>query len=197
MPSVQPYDALMLAILAIATLMGAWKGMAWQVASLVSVGLSYTMALQFGGQVAPYFGDQAPFNRFAGMLAVYVGTSLAVWLFFRLVAGTIERVKLKDFDRQLGALFGAAKGVLICVVVTFFAVTLSSTGRDAVLQSQSGHYIAQLIQTARPVLPTEVRDAIGPYLNRLDEELQQPPGYSTPDTADSETAAPWDNYFNR
>jgi hypothetical protein len=55
------------------------------------------------------------------MLALYLATSLAVWLLFRLVAGIIDKVKLKDFDRQVGALIGVAKGVLLCLVITFFA----------------------------------------------------------------------------
>ena len=38
---------------------------------------------------------------------------------------TIDRLKLKEFDRQIGAIFGLAKGVLWCAVITFFTVTLS------------------------------------------------------------------------
>ena len=58
---------------------------------------------------------------------------MAIWLVFRLVSGLIDRVRLKEFDRQMGALFGAAKGVLLCVAITFFAVTLSTQARTAVL----------------------------------------------------------------
>ncbi len=44
------------------------------------------------------------------MLVLYILTSLAIWLLFRMVSGIIDRVKLKEFDRQMGALFGLAKG---------------------------------------------------------------------------------------
>ena len=37
--------------------------------------------------------------------------------------GAIDRVKLNEFDRQMGALVGFAKGVLLCIAITFFAVT--------------------------------------------------------------------------
>ena len=70
------------------------------------------------------------------MLVLYVVTAGAIWLLFRLVSGIIDRLKLKEFDRQLGALFGLAKGVLYCVIITFFAVTLSEPARQAVLQSR-------------------------------------------------------------
>jgi hypothetical protein len=69
---------------------------------------------------------------------LYVATALAIWLLFRLVSGAIDRVKLKEFDRQLGVVFGLAKGILYCVIITFFAVTLSETARQTVLQSRSG-----------------------------------------------------------
>ena len=56
------------------------------------------------------------------MLILFLGTGLVVWIGFNLVSEMIERVKLKEFDRQLGALFGAAKGVLLCVLITLFSV---------------------------------------------------------------------------
>ena len=51
---------------------GFWKGMAWQIASLASLVVSYFAALRFSEQLAPMFGDQAPLNRFVAMLAIYI-----------------------------------------------------------------------------------------------------------------------------
>jgi membrane protein required for colicin V production len=167
----ETYDIVMLAVLGMATILGAWKGMAWQVASLASLVLSYFAALRFSPLVAPYLHVAEPTNRFVAMLIVYLVTGAAIWLAFRLVAGAIDRVKLREFDRQVGGLFGAAKGVLWCVVITFFAVTMSPTAREMVLRSRSGYYIALLIDRAEPVMPSEVRDVLHPYLERLDHEL--------------------------
>ena len=87
------------------------------------------------------------------------------------MAGVIDRVKLKEFDRQMGALFGLAKGVLFCVVITFFAVTLSENLRQTVLGSFSGRAIAVLIKNATPVLPQEVTGVLGKYIEELDRRL--------------------------
>jgi membrane protein required for colicin V production len=165
------YDICMLGVLVGAGVLGAWKGMAWQVASAASLLLSYAVALRFSEQLAPRFGQQAPLNRFIAMFVLYAGTSIAIWLAFRIVAGFINRVKLKEFDRQLGALFGVAKGVLLCVAITFFAVTLSAKARALVLQSRSGHYIAVLLDRAGPVMPRELHEVLDPYLNKLEQEL--------------------------
>lgn len=167
----QPYDIVMIVVLVSATLFGAWKGMAWQIASLASLVASYVVALRFGAELAPVFGDQEPWNRFIAMFVLYAGTSLVIWLAFRLVAGLIDRIRLKDFDRQIGGLFGLAKGILLCLVITFFAVTLSTQARGLVLQSRSGVYISQLIDRATPLIPTELHDVLQPYLQEFDEGL--------------------------
>lgn len=170
-----PYDVVMLVILAVATFFGLWKGLAWQVASVASFVLSYFVAVQGSSSLAPLLPLQAPWNHLAAMLILFTATSAAVWLAFRLVAGVIDKIQLKAFDRQLGALLGLFKGVLICLVITFFAVTLSEDLRQEVLRARSGYYIALLIDRIKPVLPAEVRDLVGQYIEELDRKLQQPP----------------------
>ena len=170
------YDICMLTVLAAAMVFGAWKGMAWQIASTASLVVSYAVALHFSPSIAHYFGDQQPLNRFIAMFVLYVGTSIAVWLAFRVVRNFIDRVRLREFDRQMGALFGLAKGILLCVAITFFAVTLSSRARGMVLDSRSGHYIAVLLDRAHTVMPQELHDVLGPYLHKLGEELEGEPG---------------------
>jgi membrane protein required for colicin V production len=168
---IQGYDLLMLVILVMAGVFGAWKGLAWQVASIASLVISCIVAVRFSAQVAPYIYGQAPWNRFLAMLILFMVTSLAVWLLFRFVAGFIDRLKLKEFDRQMGALFGVAKGVLFCLVITFFAVTLAEGSRQAVLNSHSGKFTAKVLQKATPVMPQEVRDVLGKYIDDFERKL--------------------------
>lgn len=167
----QPYDLLMVLVLVGATVFGAWKGLAWQVASVGSIVLSYFVALNFSDSLAPYLSDQAPWNKFLAMAILYMGATLLVWAAFRTVKNAIERVQLKEFDRQIGGVVGAGKGVLLCVAITFFAVTLAQDTRELVLASKSGHYIAQFLQKADPIMPQEVHHVLDPYLNRLEKEL--------------------------
>jgi membrane protein required for colicin V production len=178
------YDIIMLVVLVGTTLFGAWKGVAWQLASLTSLVASYFVALRFSETLAPYFGAQAPLNRFGAMLALYAVTSLVIWLAFRVVSGWLNRLRLRDFDRQLGALFGAAKGVLFCIGITFFAVTLSQPARDTILRSRSGYYIAIFLNQADSVMPKELHEVLNPYLDRLERELE-PAGGPTHHTATS------------
>ncbi|MEX0611394.1 MAG: CvpA family protein [Pirellulales bacterium] len=178
--AMQTYDLLMLSVLAATTLFGFWKGMAWQIASLASLVVSYVAALRFSEHLAPTFGEHAPWNRFVAMLVIYIATSFIIWTLFRLVSGAIDRVRLESFDRQLGAMFGLAKGVLLCVAITFFAVTLlPPTQGEAIVASQSGRYIVALLDKSHSVFPPEIHDVVDPYLNRIEQRLNpdfQPQG---------------------
>ncbi len=168
----QTYDALMILVLVAATVFGFWKGMAWQLASLASLIASYFISLKFSPQLAPYFGQQAPLNRFSAQLAIYVASSFVIWMLFRLVSGAIDKVKLESFDKQLGAMFGFAKGVLLCVAITFFAVTLAPQPQgQAIVASQSGRSIVMLLNKADAICPPELHQVVGPYLNTIQEKL--------------------------
>jgi membrane protein required for colicin V production len=169
----QTYDLLMLLVLVATTMFGFWKGMAWQIASLASLIVSYFAALRFSAQLAPTFGDHAPWNRFVAMLVIYIVTSFLIWTMFRLVSGAIDKVRLESFDRQLGAMFGLAKGVLLCVAITFFAVTLLPPAQgEAIVASQSGRYIVALLDKSHTVFPPEVHQVVDPYINRIEERLK-------------------------
>lgn len=172
----QTYDMLMLVVLVGTTLFGFWKGMAWQIASLASLVVSYYAALRFSTQLAPIFGEHAPLNRFVAMLAIYVATSFVIWMVFRLVSQIIDRVKLESFDRQLGAMLGLAKGVLLCVAITFFAVTLLPPSQgEAIVSTKSGRYIVALLNKTHSVVPPELHEVIDPYLNGIEERLGSQP----------------------
>jgi len=172
--TIQPYDFFILAVLVLAASLGAWKGAAWQVASLASLIVSFMVAVHASSPLAPLISKHEPWNRFIAMLILFLLTSAAIWLLFRLVAKVLDRMRLKEFDRQVGALLGLAKGVLLCLVITFFVVALSEPARQSILRSYSGHYMTLLIQKADGVMPAEVRAVVGKYTDQLKDELNRP-----------------------
>ena len=178
----QAYDLIMIIVLAMATIFGAIKGFAWQVASIASVIVSYIVAYRFRFDVAEMIQARPPWNQFLAMLILYVGTSFVIWVGFRLLSGMIDRVRLKEFDRHMGAAFGLAKGAIYCLLITMFAMTLLGPNqRTAFCQSQSGYYISQALDHGMGVLPSEVHDVVGPYLAKLDDQLKHGRSGETPD----------------
>jgi len=167
----QAYDVFMLAVLCAAIAWGAWKGLAWQIASIASLGLSYFVAVNFRGPVSQLFHYQPPeWNNFLAMLVLFLGTSLVVWVAFNLVRDFLEKVQLKEFDRQVGGLVGGLKGVLICTVITMFTVGLGTESqRQAVVTSRSGYYIARLLEKVEPLLPAEYRQQLEQTIAQLEQ----------------------------
>jgi membrane protein required for colicin V production len=171
------YDIIMLVVLLGAAVFGAVKGFAWQLASISSIVASYIVAYRFREPFSQSIQADPPWNRVCAMLILYVGTALVIWVAFRMIRRTIDRLRLKEFDRQVGALFGLAKGLLYCMLITLFAVTLfGDRTRDAVVGSKSGRYIAHALHRSGGVIPSEIHDLVGPYLEKFDRRLNQAPG---------------------
>ena len=171
MTSIQPYDIFMLIVLGGTVLFGFWKGMAWQLASVASIVVSLGVAIHVSPSIATMFGEAEPWNRVIAMLVLFLATSFLIWTIFRLVSGIIDRVRLKEFDRQAGALLGLIKGILYCLIITFFAVNLSESLRQYVLASHSGRYMAILIKKATPILPEQITYYLGQYIEEFDRKL--------------------------
>ncbi len=166
------YDIVMLVVLVGALVFGAIKGFAWQLASIASIVVSYMVAYHFREPFSQSIQAEPPWNRFLAMLILYVGTSLVVWVAFRMVSGTIDRFKLKEFDRQIGAAFGLAKGALYCILITLFAVTLmGDTVREKIVGSRSGNYIASVLSKSESVIPPEIQEVVRPYLAKFEERF--------------------------
>jgi membrane protein required for colicin V production len=170
--AVEGYDLMMLGILAAAAVLGYFKGIVWQIAWIAGIAASTFVAVRFAGAVAPYIGQPAPWNRLLAMLALYVATSLVVWLAFRVVSGAIDAVHLSAFDHQLGLLLGLAKGALLCVVITFFAVTLAPDYRPQIVGSKSGRIVAEVITRSDEFLPRDLAETVEPFVKQFEEQMQ-------------------------
>jgi membrane protein required for colicin V production len=164
------YDMLVLGIVLATTFFGWRKGLATQIASIVSIAVSFFVAVRFREPVAAQIDAAEPWNRFAAMAILYLGSSLVIWTLFRQIRTSIEKMKLTEFDRQMGAIFGGLKGVALASVVTLFAFTLlQEPQRQAIIHSKSGVWIARVIHRASAIMPPEVRHSIEPYLQQLDQ----------------------------
>lgn len=169
------YDLFMLAILVVAILFGAMKGIAWQLASAAALFGSYVVAMLFHEPVSRHVNAEPPWNKYLAMFLLYLGTSFVVWLGFAFVRRVIDKVHMREFDRQAGAIVGAANGAALCLIVTFFAVTLpflTEEQKTSISRSRSGYVMASVVDRIRVGMPDDVDRAIRPYLDRLESGLE-------------------------
>ena len=176
------YDLLMVAVVVLMTLYGSWKGMAWQLASLSAVFVSYLVAYRFRTPVSEMIDASHPWNIFLAMLILYIGCSLVIWLSFRFISHLIDRIKLREFDSQIGALFGCFNGVIVCVLATLFSVTLlGEKTRESIVSSRSGYYIAVLLDKSHTLMPEEIHQVLHPFIEQLDGDMYDLDPSATPD----------------
>ena len=171
------YDIIILVLLLGAVLFGYWKGLAWQIASVAAIVVSYFAAYRFRDQVAQYVQAEYPFNRIAAMLIIFVACSLIIWLAYAYVNRSLEKAELDGFNRQMGALVGAFLGILLCMVVTMFSVSLlGQPAHDSIHYSKFGPYVLRGISMVRSVVPEELSASLDPHFDRFYQQT----GY-TPD----------------
>ena len=161
------FDIILLLVLVGATFFGFAKGVMWQIAWVAAMVVSYFAAMQFGPAVSPYVGDRP----YVAMLIVYVVTSLLIWIVYHRISEFISRLKLREFDRQIGAILGLALGSVLCVVITFFSLTLSDEEQqDAILASRGGDMAARALVRMKRATPDEVHDFL---CDKLPDEVHE------------------------
>ena len=170
------YDIIILVLLLGTVIFGYWKGLAWQIASVAAVVVSYFAAYRFRDQVAQFVQAEPPFNRIAAMLIIFVACSLIIWLAYAYVNRSLEKAELDGFNRQMGALVGALLGILLCMVVTMFSVSLlGQPAHDSIHHSKFGPYVLRGISMVRTVVPEELSASLDPHFDKFYQQVGYDP----------------------
>ncbi len=163
------YDIVILAILVYATWQGAQRGLVTQLAWIAALILCFKFADKLAPMIEPQINVDQPLRHWIAMLVLYVGFSLGSFMAAGILNSWMEKAKFKDFDRHLGALLGFLKGVVIGLVVTFFAVTVFDSLKAAVLVSYSGRGACWILDTVKPITP----DYFPAYLQNALTDLEK------------------------
>jgi uncharacterized membrane protein required for colicin V production len=168
------YDGVMLLIVLFAVFQGWMRGMAWQLAPIASLVLGYLFGVPLSAATAPWFGEP-PLNHVFSLIVMYMLVSLGVYLIARSLRDSIEKMKLVEFDRHLGALLGGVKGVLFTVVLTIALLSVSPTAASFITKSESHTIASRIINVTCPLLPEDIHKVIDPYLSPLHDHADDEP----------------------
>lgn len=160
-----PYDAAMAGVIVVGMVWGAIRGITWQLASLASLVLGYSVAHPLSGQLAPHFPGDPVVARTLAMAAVYLGVSAGVFGAAWSVRATLRRLRFEAFDRHLGMLLGGTEGALLGLVITLFVVSLAPQTREPIFSSPTGRVVSTVMSTFGPVIPPEARSVLSPFLS--------------------------------
>lgn len=157
------YDAVMVVLVILGMVWGAWRGITWQLASIASLVVGYLVASPVSAQLASGFPGEPIVARSLAMLVVYAGVSGGIFLVAWVIRATLRRLRFQAYDRHLGMVLGGLEGGLIGIVVTLFLVSLAPQTREPVFESPSGRLVGHVLDAFGPVLPAEVRNVLTPF----------------------------------
>lgn len=152
-------DWIFAAVLLFSMVLGAWRGLVYEVLSLVNWVLAFVLAQWLAldaAQQLPMSGASAPMRYAAGFLLVFVLVILLGGLVVVLIKKLTAAVGLNPLDRALGALFGVLRGVLLLLLATVVVHMTPMKDSSAWRESVGAAMAEALITQLKPVLPHEL-----------------------------------------
>ncbi len=110
------FDFIVLAILAVSLILGAWRGLVSEVLALAAWVLAFLAAKHLGPLATPYlerFVAEPLLQQGGAFVAIFVATLLLLGLARLLLRELLHAVGLGFADRTLGAIFGLTRGLLV------------------------------------------------------------------------------------
>jgi membrane protein required for colicin V production len=156
-------DWIFLAVLGFSLLLGAWRGLVFEVLSLLSWIAAFVLAQWLALDVAarlPMSGAGESIQYAAGFILVFVVSIFVGGLLARIIKKMFAAVGLAPVDRALGAAFGLARGVVVLLAATV-AVGMTPLRSDEGWTSSVGAGVSlSALKGLKPVLP----ETFGKYL---------------------------------
>ena len=156
-------DWIFVAVLCISLLAGLWRGLVYELLSVVNWIAAFVLAQWFAPVAAHWLsldGATEVVRYGAGFVLVFVLSLFAGGLVAFLISKLVAAVGLRPVDRVLGAVFGLVRGVVILLVLAV-VVGMTPMAKGPWWQESTGAGIATVsLQGLKPVLPQE----FGKYL---------------------------------
>jgi membrane protein required for colicin V production len=159
MPALGWVDWTLLAVLAVSVVVGLWRGLVFELMSLVGWVVAYVAAQLFSADVAaslPVGMPGSALNLGAGFAITFIGTLIAWTLLARLVRLLLHATPLTLVDRTLGAAFGLVRGGVLLLVLTTLVSFTPAAQSQPWQDSQGAALLRVALQGIKPVLPAEV-----------------------------------------
>ena len=161
-PTLGWVDLAMLGVIALSALVGAVRGLTFEVLSLLGWVAAWFAGLWLGPSLAPHIPVGAPESPLNGIVAFASAflIVLVLWgLAARGVSALVGKTLLRPLDRLLGAVFGVARGVLVLLAL---AAIISYTPASASAAWRESHGAAWLNSIVHELMPLLAPGTPGP-----------------------------------
>jgi membrane protein required for colicin V production len=156
-------DWVFLAVLAASLLLGAWRGLVYEVLSVLSWVAAFVLAQWLAPNAAamlPMGGSGEAIRYAAGFIVVFIAVVFTGGVLAWLTKKMVEAVGLRPIDRTLGAAFGLIRGaVLLLALAVVINMTPLKRG-EWWTESKGADVATATLKGMKPVLP----ERFGHYL---------------------------------
>lgn len=149
-------DWILAAVLAASLLIGLWRGLVFEVLSLLGWVVAYFAAQWFADVVGAWLpmGNSNGTVRYAvGFIVVFIAVAFGCGLVASLVRRLVGSVGLRLVDRTLGGVFGLVRGLLVLLALAVVVETTSLHEQDGWRTSQAAPLLRAALSGLKPVLP--------------------------------------------
>jgi len=156
-------DWILLAVLAASLLLGVWRGLVYEVLSVIGWIAAFLLAQWFAPDVAeklPMQSSSETLKFAAAFVLVFVVSVFAAGLISTLMKKIISVVGLRPVDRILGAVFGLFRGLILLLALSVVVHMTALQESDWWLESKGAPMLMTLLKGLRPMLP----EKFGAYL---------------------------------
>ncbi len=116
------FDFAVLGILMLSFMLGLWRGLVYEVLSLLGWPIAFVLSKRYAGSIAELMPGMQEALRITLAYVVVFIAALMVWAVLTwLVSKLVKAVGLGWLDRVLGSLFGILRGMLVVLVLVWLA----------------------------------------------------------------------------
>jgi membrane protein required for colicin V production len=152
-------DWIILAVLLFSLALGAWRGLVYEVLSVLGWLAAFIIAQLYAatvGALLPMSGATEALRYAAGFVITFIAGAFAAGLLAWVAKKLIETVGLRPVDRTLGALFGLLRGIVILLAATTAVLMTPLKDGEWWKQSSGAGVLSGVLRTLKPLLPREV-----------------------------------------
>ena len=151
-------DWVLLVVMGFSMLLGLWRGLVYEVLSVLGWAVSFYAAQWFAPDVASMLPLQSlsdPLRYAAAFVLIFVAALFASGLLAFLIKKLVDAVGLRPIDRVLGAAFGVLRGVILLLAVTVVINMTALKTSDWWTQSSSAPLLSSALRGLKPLLPEQ------------------------------------------
>lgn len=157
-------DWILLAVLVLSMMVGLWRGLVYEVLSVLGWLAAFFLAQLFAPKVAELLPMQSaaePVRYAVAFVLTFIAAVFTAGLLAALIKKVVAAIGLRPVDRILGGLFGLVRGVVLLLAVTVAMDMTNLKSAEAWQASRGAPVLSSTLAILKPALPEE----FAKYLN--------------------------------